>query len=166
MACDDEGRTGRSLSLVSRYIHDVSEDIKYRSLAIWGMPQILRCHDVLLRKPPHIRRIIHLFISAHEQVRPGEEGPIEEHQWAMQMHYVRSLTLRSGGDRFTDTLIGVCVPGILWHPADGCAYASDILSMFLHLAPHSPPLCANAEPSRVHSFQWISCRPNNRSSIR
>lgn len=91
MACDDEGRTGRSLSLVSRYIHDVSEDIKYRSLAVWSMPQILRCHQVLLTKPPHLRRIIHLFISAHEQVRPGEEGPVEGYQWGTQIHYVSAF---------------------------------------------------------------------------
>ncbi|KAF9453530.1 hypothetical protein P691DRAFT_624485, partial [Macrolepiota fuliginosa MF-IS2] len=86
-ACDDTGFTGRSLSLVSRYIHDVSEDVKYRSLAIWSMPQILRCHEVLISKPPHLRRIIHLFISAHEQVRPGETGPVAEYQWALQTHY-------------------------------------------------------------------------------
>lgn len=95
LACDDDGRTGRSLSLVSRYIHDVSEDIKYRSLAVWSMGQIMRCHIVLQNKPPHLRRISHLFISAHEQVRPGEEGPVEGSQWDTQTHYVSTLTFHS-----------------------------------------------------------------------
>lgn len=89
-ACDDDGYTGRSLSLVSRYIHDVSEDIKYRSLAIWSMQQILRCYEALRAKPPHLRRIEHLFISAHEQVRPGQTGPAENYQWNIDMHYVRT----------------------------------------------------------------------------
>lgn len=86
-ACDDDGRTGRALSLTSRYVHDVSAEFKYRSIAIWGMPQILKCFKVLEAKPPHLRRIIHLFISAHEQIRPGEKGPIDGYQWAMQTHY-------------------------------------------------------------------------------
>ncbi|EKM78532.1 hypothetical protein AGABI1DRAFT_13385, partial [Agaricus bisporus var. burnettii JB137-S8] len=80
-ACDDGGYTGRSLSLVSRYVRDVSEDIKFRSVAVWGRRQILGFYEVLLSTPPHLRRILHLFISAHEQVRPGEAGPAENYQY-------------------------------------------------------------------------------------
>ncbi|KAJ3572365.1 hypothetical protein NP233_g3135 [Leucocoprinus birnbaumii] len=86
-ACDDDGRTGRSLSLVSRYVSEVSEEFKYRSLAVYSIPKILKCYKVLESKPPEARRIIHLFISAHEQVLPGEEGDVDSYQWATQTHY-------------------------------------------------------------------------------
>lgn len=88
-ACDDGGYTGRSLSLVSRYVRDVSEDIKFRSVAVWGRRQILGFYQVLLSTPPHLRRILHLFISAHEQVRPGEVGPAENYQWSTDSRFVR-----------------------------------------------------------------------------
>ncbi|KAJ3558025.1 hypothetical protein NP233_g11593 [Leucocoprinus birnbaumii] len=87
-ACEDDGTTGRSLSLVSRYIHDVSEDIKLRSLAVCGMKQVLACAAMLRAKPENLRRIIHLFLSAGAQVRPGEtEADIEEYLYSLETHH-------------------------------------------------------------------------------
>jgi hypothetical protein len=40
-ACTDDGYTGRSLSLVSRYISDVSKPYKLQSVAVRGMWQVL-----------------------------------------------------------------------------------------------------------------------------
>ncbi|KXN91545.1 hypothetical protein AN958_00531 [Leucoagaricus sp. SymC.cos] len=87
-ACNDGGFTGRSLSLVSRYIHNVSEDVKYHSLAICGMQQILKCNDVLENKPPHLRRIRHLFISGGTQVKPGQtRADITEYKYGKKTNY-------------------------------------------------------------------------------
>ncbi|KAF5348920.1 hypothetical protein D9756_009831 [Leucocoprinus leucothites] len=92
-ACEDDGTTGRSLSLVSRYIHDVSEELKLRSLAVCGMKQILACAAMLREKPEHLRRIVHLFISAGAQVRPGQtEADIEEWLYSTETHHGSGCT--------------------------------------------------------------------------
>lgn len=59
----------------------------------------------------------------------------------------------------------ICVQVVLWHFNHGGTDAPNVLSMFLHYTPHSLAVCANAEPSRVHSLQWLSGRPNDLPSI-
>nr|GAT54979.1 predicted protein [Mycena chlorophos] len=64
-ACTDTGSTGRSLSLVSRYIRATSAPLKYQSLALFGRKQILEFASSLdnLKLPPKTRW---LYINGQE----------------------------------------------------------------------------------------------------
>ncbi|KAJ7117679.1 hypothetical protein C8R44DRAFT_626793, partial [Mycena epipterygia] len=62
-ACRDSGYTGRSLSLVSRYIRETSELAKLQSIALFGRQQILAFAELLDRTPPHLRTTRYLFIN-------------------------------------------------------------------------------------------------------
>jgi hypothetical protein len=61
-ACLDDGSTGRSLSLVSKYIHEASSPTRFQNIALHGYMQITAFADILERTPPHLRRVCHLFI--------------------------------------------------------------------------------------------------------
>ncbi|KZT20187.1 hypothetical protein NEOLEDRAFT_1076085, partial [Neolentinus lepideus HHB14362 ss-1] len=39
-ACTDDGFTGRSLSLVSKYVYEVSDHCRYQSVALAGIVQM------------------------------------------------------------------------------------------------------------------------------
>lgn len=65
LACVDDGTTGRSLSLVSRYIHTVALASKLQSVAARGIVQILRFSEYLQKLPAPQRRVKYLFISYH-----------------------------------------------------------------------------------------------------
>ncbi|CDO76825.1 hypothetical protein BN946_scf185033.g22 [Trametes cinnabarina] len=62
-ACTDDGKTARSLALVSRYVHDVSVPYRYQSLSISGLKQMKKLVTRLNVTPHHLRRIRHLFLS-------------------------------------------------------------------------------------------------------
>jgi hypothetical protein len=64
-ACLDTGYTGRSLSLVSKYIHDTSQSVKLQSIALHGQSQTLAFAEMLkqMLPYPHLRRIRYLFIA-------------------------------------------------------------------------------------------------------
>ncbi|KAJ7252496.1 hypothetical protein C8J57DRAFT_1187556 [Mycena rebaudengoi] len=51
-ACTDSGYTGRSLSLVSKYFHEVSKPAKLQSIALYGRAQILAFAALLDRPHP------------------------------------------------------------------------------------------------------------------
>ncbi|KAF7363629.1 hypothetical protein MSAN_01020000 [Mycena sanguinolenta] len=64
-ACRDSGCTGRSLSLVSRYIHQTSELVRYTSIVLVGRAQIL----AFAQFADHTRIKLntrHLFINSQE----------------------------------------------------------------------------------------------------
>ncbi|KDQ63968.1 hypothetical protein JAAARDRAFT_52022 [Jaapia argillacea MUCL 33604] len=63
LACVDGGFTARSLSLVSRYIKDVSQTTRYQCVAIRGLVQLQSFASVLKKSPPSNRHVRHLFIS-------------------------------------------------------------------------------------------------------
>jgi hypothetical protein len=63
-ACLDDGSTARSLSLVSKYIHEASNPTRFQNIALRGYKQITAFADILGRTPPHLRRVCHLFISS------------------------------------------------------------------------------------------------------
>lgn len=66
-ACLDGGATGRSLSLTSRFVRDVSRDFRYRSIAVHDIRQIDRfaAHLRIEQAKTHkIPIVCHLFISA------------------------------------------------------------------------------------------------------
>lgn len=65
-ACMDTGFTGRSLSLVSKFIRDASARVKLQSAAVHGPYQIVGLHNMLLITPPHLRRIRFMFLSDSE----------------------------------------------------------------------------------------------------
>ncbi|KAH9926843.1 hypothetical protein B0H21DRAFT_137294 [Amylocystis lapponica] len=71
LACTDDGSTGRSISLVSTYIHDVSLPIQLQSIALAGHRQLHRFADMLERRPPHLRNVRNLCVS-HESPQSAE----------------------------------------------------------------------------------------------
>ena len=66
-ACIDDGTTGRSLSLVSRYIHETSRPYKYQSVAVIGPLQLLAFADMIEIVPAEFRHVRCIFISAHSR---------------------------------------------------------------------------------------------------
>lgn len=65
-ACVDGGRTGRSLSLVSKYISEASKAVRLQSLVVCGhkLPPFL---EMLANLRSDVRRCQHLFISDVEE---------------------------------------------------------------------------------------------------
>jgi len=74
LACTDNGFTGRSLSLTSRYIHELSKSVKLQSLSVTKPQQIRGLARLLADTPPKYRRVRYLFIGDDEWDR-------EEFQW-------------------------------------------------------------------------------------
>ncbi|KAJ7066431.1 hypothetical protein C8F01DRAFT_1123227 [Mycena amicta] len=72
-ACTDTGTTGRSLSLVSRYIHNTSAPHKLQSVALFGRPQYLAFAALLHRTPPHLRGTRFLYIGGQESEEKLQE---------------------------------------------------------------------------------------------
>jgi len=70
-ACTDNGFTGRTLSLVSRYIHDTSKSAKLQSLSVTKPQQIHGLARLIANTPPKYRRIRHLFIAS-----PNDDGDV------------------------------------------------------------------------------------------
>src|SRR6266446_2818496 len=75
LACTDTGFTGRSISLTSRFFHELSKHVKFRSVALRGVVQIIDFLNVIERTP--YPQVENLFISTHngfglpEDVVPG-----------------------------------------------------------------------------------------------
>jgi len=63
LACTDSGYTGRSLSLVSKYIQQVSMPYKYRTLLV-PERQLRPLIYTLKRRPVGARSVRHLFVSS------------------------------------------------------------------------------------------------------
>ncbi|KAF7308359.1 hypothetical protein HMN09_00684400 [Mycena chlorophos] len=86
-ACTDTGSTGRSLSLVSRYIRATSAPLKYQSLALFGRKQILEFASRLdnLKLPPKTRW---LYINGQESQAEldqlKQEVFVEYYAWEKQ----------------------------------------------------------------------------------
>ncbi|KDQ62122.1 hypothetical protein JAAARDRAFT_30028 [Jaapia argillacea MUCL 33604] len=74
-ACLDDGFTGRSLSLVSRYIHDTSVMVRYQSVVVEGFDQICALAFLLEKKKPERRLVRHLFLSHSRTPRPRKTSP-------------------------------------------------------------------------------------------
>ncbi|KAI0738206.1 hypothetical protein C8Q80DRAFT_1072346, partial [Daedaleopsis nitida] len=70
-ACTDNGTTARNLSLVSRYVRNVTAPYLYQSLVICGLDQMNELVARLDAVPAHLRRIRHLFLSdwTHAEVQ-------------------------------------------------------------------------------------------------
>ena len=64
LACTDNGFTGRSLSLVSRYIYKTSKSAKLQSLSVTKPQQIHALARLIAETPPNHRRVRYLFIAS------------------------------------------------------------------------------------------------------
>ena len=62
LACTDDGYTGRSLSLVSTYFHDISALFKYQSLVVTHWSQIIAFSKIFCQLPASQRKIKYLFV--------------------------------------------------------------------------------------------------------
>ena len=62
LACTDDGRTGRSLSLVSRRFNAISRPYKYQSLAIVRSKQILALESRLSQLQTEFKQVRFLFV--------------------------------------------------------------------------------------------------------
>ncbi|KDQ51223.1 hypothetical protein JAAARDRAFT_211195 [Jaapia argillacea MUCL 33604] len=81
LACNDEGSTARALSLVSRYIHDVSDPVRYQSIAAAGLEQMLAFITRLEARAPEKRFVRNLYLCSFPSpkrpsvyTRDGEES--------------------------------------------------------------------------------------------
>lgn len=66
-ACTDDGSTGRSISLVSRWFWDTSRSTKHQSLVVKGVNQITGIASMLERLPPELRRVRYLSVRVHHR---------------------------------------------------------------------------------------------------
>ncbi|KAI0320308.1 hypothetical protein OF83DRAFT_1053339, partial [Amylostereum chailletii] len=62
LACTDDGRTGRALALVSRYMNAVSAPHQLQSLSASSAQQLPALATMLERRPPALRRVRTLII--------------------------------------------------------------------------------------------------------
>lgn len=69
LACTDTGKTGRSLSEVSRYIRDVSAEYRYQSVAACTAREVYELRDRLLGLPVRLRRVRHLHLNRTQRSR-------------------------------------------------------------------------------------------------
>lgn len=89
-ACIDDGYTGRSLSLVSRYIYQASLPTRFQSIACRNAAQILTFCSILERTPSHYRNVCYLLVSSHHSdidrlsktrmIQLGIMDPLSYHQ--------------------------------------------------------------------------------------
>ncbi|KAF7326641.1 hypothetical protein MVEN_02601200 [Mycena venus] len=71
-ACTDDGSTGRALSSVSRAVHLISKPLKYQSLCVIGLHQLLKLLATLSDLPPGERKVKYLFIAGLDDCRDFE----------------------------------------------------------------------------------------------
>jgi hypothetical protein len=62
LACLDDGTTGRMLSLVSKYVHQVSKSVKFQSIVLRGFKQTCQFLAVLQTTPKKHQHVYHLFV--------------------------------------------------------------------------------------------------------
>ncbi|RXW21794.1 hypothetical protein EST38_g4070 [Candolleomyces aberdarensis] len=66
IACSDDGRTGRSLSLVSRRVNQLSKPFKYQSIAVDKLSNIAGLSEILQNLPAEFRVVQKLFVHVPE----------------------------------------------------------------------------------------------------
>ncbi|EPQ54801.1 hypothetical protein GLOTRDRAFT_42902, partial [Gloeophyllum trabeum ATCC 11539] len=62
-ACTDDGTTGCSLSLVSRYVRDASRRVRLQSVALQTYQQMQKFCVMVENLPPRHRRVHHLLLT-------------------------------------------------------------------------------------------------------
>ncbi|TFK66793.1 hypothetical protein BDN72DRAFT_130316 [Pluteus cervinus] len=71
LACTDDGRTGSSLSVVSRHFREASKGFRFQSVAITGLDSLWRFLLLIREIPSKQRRVVFLRI---EEAAEGEHG--------------------------------------------------------------------------------------------
>jgi hypothetical protein len=106
VACTDDGSTGRSIALVSRFFHEISNEVKLQSLSVIGVPQIVACARMLEMTPPHFRRVRHLFVSncletpsKKTRTFPGQSRGFWELDVSTLLKFLRYLAITTALDR-------------------------------------------------------------------
>ncbi|EPQ53764.1 hypothetical protein GLOTRDRAFT_139882 [Gloeophyllum trabeum ATCC 11539] len=89
-ACLDDGRTGRSLSLVSKYINEASACQRYQSVALAGESQTDRFIKQLMKHCSRERRVLYLFIRDY----PRRSGPVLEYGTLCRILVLVAASLR------------------------------------------------------------------------
>ncbi|KAJ3476882.1 hypothetical protein NLI96_g10853 [Meripilus lineatus] len=79
-ACTDDGTTGRSLSLVSRYVSQVSRPMKYNSIVLQGHKKIKRfLKHLLAHSNDDVPKVRHLLINQRKvKPRPPSTFPVKD----------------------------------------------------------------------------------------
>jgi hypothetical protein len=70
-ACLDDGSTGRNLSLVSKYVHQVSKPVKLQSIVLRGFRPAVGFLSLLEATLEHHRHVYHLFAYEHHEPASG-----------------------------------------------------------------------------------------------
>lgn len=78
IARTDDGTTGRSLSLASRYIHETSKEDRLQSVSVDGTKQTSKLLERLEDLPEAERRIICLVVCNNAWMRDPECGSMVE----------------------------------------------------------------------------------------
>jgi len=108
-ACTDDGRTGRSLGLVSKYYREVVHPFRYQSIAVVGQSQVAEL-SYRLQKTPPTQRVRNIFIS---DAAPDNESGIPPQHGASQItrllglvsSAVETLTLHCDNPRTSTSLL-------------------------------------------------------------
>ena len=103
LACTDDGTTGRSLSLVSKPIRDISAPYKLQSICVSGAKQANLFVSALESTPPQHRRVSYLSISNDLTVHPAFASADSRQSSS------------SAIARATTKAVEVVVPGVRWY---------------------------------------------------
>ena len=74
IACDDDGHTGRALSLVSRALYEASRPYKLRTIAVRGALQIVNFARLLESLPSASRDVQNIYITTWTSDSPDSEN--------------------------------------------------------------------------------------------
>ncbi|KAJ3478773.1 hypothetical protein NLI96_g9532 [Meripilus lineatus] len=110
-ACTDDGYTGRSLSLVSTFFHDTSQPVQLQSVAVYGANQMHAFAFFLRSRPPHLRKVRHLFITDRERVEHPQEHIDEEDadEFFDNMHFFLTSILADISPTLQTLMLNFCV---------------------------------------------------------
>ena len=92
LACTDDGTTARSLSMVSRYVREVSQPFALQSIAVSGLCSLTGLVNKLELLPSHKRRVRKLFISDWTR-KEAELKAISSSDADMDRYEVERLTI-------------------------------------------------------------------------
>lgn len=140
-ACTDDGYTGRSLSLVSTFFHDISQPVQLQSVAVYGANQMHAFACFLQDRPPHLRKVHHLFVTDRERV----EHPHQPHdtlededadEFFDNMHFFLTSILSDISTTLQTLVLNLCVNYFI---TDAPLLPVD-LPMLLELTVHGGPI--------------------------
>ncbi|KAJ3478402.1 hypothetical protein NLI96_g9773 [Meripilus lineatus] len=78
LACTDDGSTARTLSLVSKYVHQIADPFLSQTLIVSGSDRLNLVANKLITSPNLRRRVRHLFLSdqkPHETPASDQQTP-------------------------------------------------------------------------------------------